>query len=65
MRLDSSRREALFAAATPLESASGPEGRGHSDEDRFDDLFPDSEAKRQAEREGRPFFPVPPAARRQ
>ena len=33
--------------------------------DRFDDLFPDSEAKRQAEREGRPFFPAPPAARQQ
>jgi len=33
--------------------------------DRFDDLFPDSEAKLQAEREGRPFFPLPPSARRQ
>jgi hypothetical protein len=33
--------------------------------DRFDDLLPDSEAKRQAEREGRPFFPVPLAAGRQ
>ena len=34
-------------------------------EDRLDDLFPDSEAKLQAEREGRPYFPLPPAARRQ
>jgi arylsulfatase A-like enzyme len=33
--------------------------------DRYDDLFPDSEAKLQAEREGRPFFQVPDSARRQ
>jgi hypothetical protein len=27
--------------------------------DRFDDMFPDSEAKLKAEREGKPYFPVP------
>jgi len=31
--------------------------------DRFDDMFPDSEAKEKAHREGRPFFPVPAAPR--
>jgi len=29
--------------------------------DRYDDIFPDSEAKAKAQREGRPFFPVPTA----
>ena len=32
--------------------------------DRFDDIFPDSEAKLQAQREGRPFFRVPESARK-
>ena len=33
--------------------------------DRINDLLPDSEAKLQAEREGRPFLPQPPSTRRQ
>ena len=33
--------------------------------DRYDDLFPDSEAKLKAEKEGRPFFQLPPAPKRQ
>jgi arylsulfatase A-like enzyme len=32
--------------------------------DRFDDMFPDSEAKLKAEREGRPVLPVPATPRR-
>ena len=32
--------------------------------DRFDDIFPDSEAKLQAQREGRPFFRVPETAKK-
>ncbi len=32
--------------------------------DRYDDMFPDSEAKLKAQREGRPVFPVPAAPRR-
>jgi arylsulfatase A-like enzyme len=33
--------------------------------DRFDDMFPDSEAKLKAQQEGRPFFPPPPSPPRQ